>query len=57
MSIYQNIYDLIVTYVYGGVTLSASMELVTVTLATIGCVFVFALPFVLVWKVCKMFVG
>lgn len=57
MSIYQNIYDLIVTYIYGGVTLSAQMELVTVTLATIGCVFVFALPFVLVWKVCKMFVG
>lgn len=57
MSIYQNIYDLIVTYVYGGATLSAHMELVTVTLATIGCVFVFALPFVLVWKVCKMFVG
>lgn len=57
MNIYQNIYDIIHNYIYGGVTLSAQMELVAVTLSTVGCVFVFALPFLLVWKVCKMFVG
>lgn len=57
MSIYQNIYDIIVQYIYGGATLTSAMELTTVTLSTIGCIFVFALPFLLVWKVCKMFVG
>lgn len=54
MSIYQNIYDLIVQYIYGGLTLTADMELVTVTLATMACIFVFALPFLVVWKVIKM---
>ena len=54
MSIYQNIYDLIVQYIYGGVQLTADMELVTVSLATCACIFVFSLPFLLVWKVLKM---
>lgn len=57
MSIYQNIYDLIVQYIYGGGALTADMELVTVTLSTIACVFVFALPFLVVWKVIKMILG
>lgn len=57
MSIYQNIYDLIVQYIYGGGALTADMELVTVTLATIACIFVFALPFLVVWKVIKMILG
>ena len=54
MSIYQNIYDLIVQYIYGGVQLTADMELVTVFLSTSACVFVFSLPFLLVWKILKM---
>lgn len=57
MSIYQNIYDLIVQYIYGGGALTADMELVTVTLSTMACVFVFALPFLVVWKVIKMILG
>lgn len=57
MSIYQNIYDLIVEYIYGGLVLTADMELVTVTLATMACIFVFALPFLVVWKVVKMILG
>ena len=54
MSIYQNIYDLIVNYIYGNVTLTPDMELVTVTLSTIGCVFVVALPFIVVWQFIKI---
>lgn len=54
MGIYQNIYDLIVTYIYGGGSLTADMELVTVTLSTCACVFVFSLPFLLVWRILKM---
>ena len=57
MSIYQNIYDLIVQYIYGGVQLTSDMELVTVTLATMACIFVFALPFLVVWKVIRMILG
>lgn len=57
MSIYQNIYDLIVEYIYGGGALTADMELVTVTLATMACVFVFVLPFLVVWKVIKLILG
>lgn len=57
MSIYQNIYDLIIQYIYGGGVLTADMELVTVTLATMACVFVFALPFLVVWKVIRLILG
>lgn len=57
MNIYQNLFDIIQIYIFGGATLTPSMELTAVTLSTVGCVFVFALPFLLVWKVCKMFVG
>lgn len=54
MSIYQNLYDLIVNYIYGNVPLTSDMELVTVTLATIGCVFVVSLPFIVVWQFIKI---
>ena len=54
MSIYQNLYDLIVNYIYGNVPLTSDMELVTVTLATIGCVFVVSIPFIVVWQFIKI---
>lgn len=54
MSIYQNLYDLIVNYIYGNVPLTSDMELVTVTLSTIGCVFVVSLPFIVVWQFIKI---
>lgn len=57
MSIYQNIFDLIQEYIYGGVALTADMELVATSLATTACIFVFALPFLVVWKVIRMILG
>ena len=54
MSIYQNIYDLLHTYVYGSVELTSDMSLVCTLLSTIGCVFLVSLPFLLVWKIIKM---
>lgn len=57
MNIYQDIYDIIQTYLFGGVELSANMDLVAITLATIGTVFVFSLPFLVVWKILKIIMG
>ena len=57
MSIYQDCFDLIQQYIYGGVELTSDMSLVATTLSTTACVFVFALPFLVVWKVIKLIVG
>lgn len=57
MNIYQDIFDIVKQYIFGGVELTANMDLVAITLSTIGCVFVFALPFVIVWRVIKMLMG
>lgn len=54
MSIYQNLFDLIHSHIYGGVTLTPDMNLVCTLISTIGCVFLVSLPFLLVWKVIRM---
>lgn len=54
MSIYQSIFDLIQQHIYGGVELTADMNLVTTLLSTTACVFCFTLPFLIVWKVLKL---
>lgn len=57
MSIYQSIFDIISTYVYGGVELTADMNLVCTLISTLGCVFLVSLPFVVVVKVIKLITG
>ena len=57
MNIYQDIFDIVKQYIFGGVDLTANMDLVAITLATIGCVFVFSLPFVIVWRIIKVLMG
>lgn len=57
MNIYQDIFDIIKQYIFGGVELTAHMDLVAVTLSTIGSIFVFALPFVIVWRIVKLLIG
>lgn len=57
MSIYQGLYDLVHQYVYGGLQLTTDMELVATLISTMGCVFLVALPFAVVWKIIKMIVG
>lgn len=55
--IYQSIFDLIHTYIYGGVEMSADMNLVCTLLATICCIYFFALPFLVVWFLIKLIGG
>jgi len=51
VSIYQSLYDLINTYVYGGAVVAGShMDLICVLLSTMGVVFLVALPFLIVWR-------
>ena len=57
MSIYESLFDLIQTYIYGGATLTSDMNLVCTLISTIGCVFLVSLPFVIVYKVISFIVG
>lgn len=57
MGIYQELYSLIQTYIYGGIELTADMSLVCTLIATAGSLFVVALPFCLVWRICRMLCG
>lgn len=50
-SVYQSCFDLIHTYIYGGAAMTSDMNLVCTAIATIACLFVFALPFLVVYKV------
>lgn len=48
---YQSLYDLVQTYVFGGVAeLGSNQELVCMLIATFGSVFMVAIPFILVWR-------
>lgn len=58
MNIYDNIYQVIETYIYGGdSSASPEMQLVCILISTIGCIFVVSLPFLVVWKAIKMIAG
>lgn len=58
MSIYANLLELVNTYIYGGSVVPGSFEeLVAITLATAGVIFVFALPFTVVLKLISMITG
>lgn len=53
---YYNLYDILWEGIYGaGSVLSGDQELTLTLLSTIGCVFLVALPFLIVWKIIKMF--
>lgn len=54
MNIYQSLYDLVNQYIYGNaVEAGTYMELVCIIVATAGCLFVMALPFILVYRIIK----
>lgn len=58
MNIYQGLYELINQYIYGGTIVAESVaDLVATLLSTAGCIFLVAIPFVLVWRICKMLMG
>lgn len=51
MSIYNALYNLINEYIFGNAIVAGSPEeLATTLLSLAGCIFVFSLPFVVVWK-------
>ena len=53
--IYQALYELLATHIYGGIeNLTNSQILVNTTTATIGCLFVEAIPFIVVYFVIKL---
>ena len=49
---YHNLYDIIAEYIYG-MDLTQDAELTCTIMATIGCVFLVSLPFMIVWKIIK----
>ena len=56
MGIYQSLYDLINTYIFGsGIVAGSVHELATVLLSLTGCIFLLSLPFVLVFKIIRLF--
>lgn len=54
--IYNNLYELVVTYIFGTelVTSGSWYELVAILIASIGSLFVMAIPFILVYNVIKL---
>ena len=55
--IYFALYSILSQYFYGaGTVLTEHMELTLTLISTIGCLFVFALPFLVVWRIIKLFV-
>ena len=54
---YQIIYDLFVNAFYAGLTMTGEMTLTATLVATAGCLFCFAVPFIVVFKVIKFICG
>lgn len=48
MSIYQSIYDIIVTYIFGGLELTATQTLVTELFSVGACFGLLCIPFLVV---------
>lgn len=58
MSVYQSLYDLISTYIFGGnIVANSYQELVTILISTCGCIFLISIPFLIVWKIIKVIMG
>lgn len=55
--IFSTLYDLVVTYIFGStlVVSGSYYELVAILIASLGSLFVMALPFLLVWRIIKIF--
>lgn len=56
MSIYQTIYDLIETYIFTSVEVGTYQELICIALSSCACIFLIALPFLIVWRIIRLFV-
>lgn len=58
INIYQTIYNLINTYIFGNIELvsGSNEELITMLLSSFATILLFALPFVAVYKIIKMII-
>ena len=56
-SIYQTCYDLVQTYIFGSVQVGSYQELVCIIISAAACIFVFSLPFLIVWRFLKLLGG
>ena len=57
-SVYDTIYNLVETYIFGGsIERGSHQDLTATILSSIVCVLVFALPFLIIWKVIKVIMG
>lgn len=55
-NIYQGIYDLLNQYVFGNTIVEGSyQDLIAIILSTCACVFLVVLPFVVVWRIMRVF--
>lgn len=55
MSIYNNLFELVNTYIFGGLIVDGSYEeLIAIVVSSFGCIFLVALPFLLVWRIIKI---
>lgn len=53
---YSTIYDLLLEHIYGlNTVLTGDMELTLTLLSTLFCVFVVVLPFLVCWRIIKLF--
>ena len=57
INIYQNLYDLIHNYVFGGVALSPNADLVITLISTLGCLFLISIPFIVLYKAIQLVCG
>lgn len=58
MNIYQSLYDLVNTYIFGGAIAPETVQDLACTLLSLsGSIFVFAIPFLVVWKLLKVLIG
>lgn len=56
MSIYQSIYNIINQYIFNNAIITNSIQDLAVTLVSLtACLFLIAVPFILVWRLIKLF--
>lgn len=55
--IYQNIYNIIVEYIFGSVSAGSHQELIAILLSSCLVIYCIALPFTLVVKLIKVVIG
>lgn len=55
--IYQTCFDLVEQYIFGAVTAGTYQELVCIAVSVCACLFVMALPFILVWRIIRFLGG